>query len=198
MTTRRRNLALAALLATGAVVIAVVGIRIQGAHASPSEDLQAVKAASARYHSLEQAKEAGYSTAGEPCVSAPPPPGVTGAMGIHAVNSALVQDPAIDPLHPEIMLYLPNGDGKLDLVGVEYFRVALANTESGAMPWLPQTPPPLGFADSAPVVLGYQLDGPMPGHNPTMPWHYDLHVWLWADNPAGVFAQFNPNLSCPP
>jgi hypothetical protein len=37
----------------------------------------------------------------------------------------------------------------------------------------------------------------MPGHNPTMPIHYDLHLWFWADNPAGFFAPFNPNLSCP-
>jgi hypothetical protein len=26
--------------------------------------------------------------------------------------------------------------------------------------------------------------------------HYDLHVWLYRDNPAGVFAQFNPDVSC--
>jgi hypothetical protein len=26
--------------------------------------------------------------------------------------------------------------------------------------------------------------------------HYDLHVWLYRDNPNGMFAQFNPNVSC--
>ena len=36
----------------------------------------------------------------------------------------------------------------------------------------------------------------MPGHNPQMPWHYDLHVWFWEDNPDGLFAPFNPALSC--
>jgi hypothetical protein len=30
-----------------------------------------------------------------------------------------------------------------------------------------------------------------------MPVHYDLHVWLWEDNPSGLFAMFNPSLSCP-
>jgi hypothetical protein len=118
-------------------------------------------------------------------------------MGIHAVNADLAQDPAIDPLHPEFLLYLPTSDGRLELTGVEYFAVALANTESGPRPWFDATPPPLGFAGSAPTVLGHQLDGPMPGHNPTMPWHYDLHLWLWADNPAGMFAPFNPSLACP-
>ena len=24
-----------------------------------------------------------------------------------------------------------------------------------------------------------------------------LHVWLWRTNPAGMFAAYNPNLSCP-
>jgi hypothetical protein len=26
--------------------------------------------------------------------------------------------------------------------------------------------------------------------------HYDRHVWVYRDNPFGVFAQFNPNVSC--
>jgi hypothetical protein len=26
--------------------------------------------------------------------------------------------------------------------------------------------------------------------------HYDRHVWLYRDNPKGMFAQFNPNVSC--
>ena len=26
--------------------------------------------------------------------------------------------------------------------------------------------------------------------------HFDRHVWLYRDNPRGVFASFNPNVSC--
>jgi hypothetical protein len=26
--------------------------------------------------------------------------------------------------------------------------------------------------------------------------HYDRHVWLYRENPNGVFAQFNPRVSC--
>jgi len=26
--------------------------------------------------------------------------------------------------------------------------------------------------------------------------HYDLHAWIWEDNPKGVFAQYNPEVSC--
>jgi hypothetical protein len=57
----------------------------------------------------------------------------------------------------------------------------------------PANPPP------APVLFGsVAFNGPMAGHSPGMPWHYDQHVWVWSDNPAGTFAQFNPRLSCTP
>jgi hypothetical protein len=26
--------------------------------------------------------------------------------------------------------------------------------------------------------------------------HFDRHVWIYRDNPNGVFAQFNPTVSC--
>lgn len=39
----------------------------------------------------------------------------------------------------------------------------------------------------------------MEGHVPLMPerfHHYDLHVWLWRENPAGLFAPTNPAMDC--
>jgi hypothetical protein len=27
--------------------------------------------------------------------------------------------------------------------------------------------------------------------------HYDLHVWIWRENPSGTFAQWNPKVECP-
>jgi hypothetical protein len=27
--------------------------------------------------------------------------------------------------------------------------------------------------------------------------HYDLHVWLWKSNPAGMFSPTNPDVKCP-
>ena len=26
--------------------------------------------------------------------------------------------------------------------------------------------------------------------------HYDRHVWIYRDNPNGMFAQYNPNVTC--
>ena len=141
-------------------------------------ELQAAKAATARYHSFRQARRAGYSVAGEPCVASPQ----LGTMGIHAVNAGLMADPAINPLRPEILLYVRKANGKLRLVGLEY--------------WKADADGDLATEDDRPSVFGQPFDGPMPGHNPTMPVHYDLHVWIWKTNPSGLFAPFNPALSC--
>jgi hypothetical protein len=123
----------------------------------------------------------GYSVEGEPCV--PPVPLPLPAMGIHAVNEALMADHTIDPLMPEILLYIPDKHGKLRLIGLEY--------------WKADADQKLETSGDRPSLFGQPFDGPFEGHNPTMPVHYDLHVWLWEDNPSGLFAQFNPNLRCP-
>ena len=136
-----------------------------------SEDLKSVRVATARFHSPEQALRAGYLPPSE-CVSAP-----FGGMGFHYENPALMADPAIDAAKPEILLYAPGSDGELELVGVEYFR----NASEGAM---------------AQTLYGRTFEGPMPGHHPGMGTHYDLHDWVWAPNPSGTFAQFNPNVTC--
>ena len=47
--------------------------------------------------------------------------------------------------------------------------------------------------------FGKSLEGPMEGHPPILPsdlYHYDLHVWLWKQNPAGMFNPVNPSVNC--
>ncbi len=185
------------LLIAAAGVITVVGATVGGLIAPAvagdgplPPEVQEVRAAVARYHSFGQAERDGYSVEGEPCVASP-----AGTMGIHAVNPPLLADPAIDARQPELLLYVPKSNGKLELVGVEYWTIALANTAAGPR-WFGAAPPPLGFFTPTPSVLGQTFDGPMEGHTPTMPWHYDLHVWVAEANPSGVFAMFNPAISC--
>ena len=53
----------------------------------------------------------------------------------------------------------------------------------------------------APTIFGQTLAGPMDGHVPVMPAslrHYDLHVWLWKNNPKGVFISTNTAVKCSP
>ncbi|HXF97299.1 MAG TPA: hypothetical protein VNJ46_01660 [Gaiellaceae bacterium] len=185
-----------ALLIVAATVLAGAAgaVWLAAAAGAGGDPWQQAKAATARYHSLEQAEKAGYAYAGEPCVAE-----AAGAMGVHAVDQALVGDPALDPLRPEILLYLPDGNGGLKLVGAEYFQVALVATPEGPRPWFGQDDPReqgFAFVGPVPALLGQTFDGPMAGHNPSMPWHYDLHAWLWAENPSGRFTPFNPALSC--
>lgn len=47
-----------------------------------------------------------------------------------------------------------------------------------------------------PSLFGRGFDGPMLGHSPEMPVHFDMHVWLYKNNPDGVFAAWNPRVGC--
>lgn len=132
-----------------------------------SELLKSVRAATAKYHSVKQAISAGYLPTSQ-CVSVPG----MGGMGYHYANPNLV-DPVFDPLKPEAVLYAPGEGGKLKLVAVEYIVI---NTGQAA--------PVFG---SQPFMVG-GTPVPVP--------HWSLHVWLYEENPNGIFIPFNPHVSC--
>lgn len=173
----RETRVLLTALAGLVVTAALAALPALGGDGALPPELQEVRAAVSKYHSFEQAERDGYTIAGEPCVASP-----AGVMGVHAIKPALLADPAIDPLRPEILLYAPKANGKLELVGVEY--------------WKADADQDLATAGDRPSLFGRAFDGPMPGHSPTMPIHYDLHVWVAESNPSGAFALFNPALSC--
>jgi hypothetical protein len=139
-------------------------------------ELEAVRDATARFHSVKQALAEGYVPA-SPCEKSP-----AGTMGIHYLNPGLL-GPGVDPLTPEVLIYLPTADGTLKFVAVEYMKIDADQN--------------LATDTDRPFLFGQGFQGPMPGHNPTMPIHYDLHVWIAESNPSGVFAQWNPAISCP-
>lgn len=155
--------------------------------------LAQVRQATVKYQDVSTAEADGYVST-EECVQEPG----LGGMGVHYVNFMLTGDLAANPLMPEALLYLPTENG-FRLIGVEYFVVSLANTPEGPSPWFetdPMNVPPLGWFNPAPTVFGQTMNGPMPGHEPGMPWHYDFHVWLWQANPDGIFEEYNPNIRC--
>lgn len=163
----------------------------------PLAELEAVRQATARFHDVSAAIAAGYlaDNPAEPCVQSP-----LGVMGFHAPNPVLMGDQGVDVLRPELLLYAPTSGGGRRLVGVEYMLfVLLRNPETGEVgPWISPDPWPSHYqvVTPTPRLFGQTFDGPMPGHTPTMPWHWDLHAWVWAPNPAGMFAPFNPALQC--
>jgi hypothetical protein len=129
------------------------------------------------FRDVRAAKAAGYEAA-SPCESDPK----YGAMGIHYANPELVADGELDITKPEILVYQPTPGGRLRLGAIEYFQVDADQD--------------LATDDDRPFLFDMPFDGPMLGHNPEMPIHYDLHVWLYRHNPAGLFAMWNPIVHC--
>ena len=174
---RRRLLAAAAV---GMSLLTVAGAGAASAQAAPAASeregaqLAALRAATAKYHDVQVALADGYLPAQE-CAESP-----AGAMGYHYVKPSLFG--STDLSRPTALLYVPSPSGRLRLAGAEYLSVDADQD--------------LSTDADRPSMFGRGFDGPMPGHEPGMPVHYDLHVWVWAHNPAGTFAAWNPALSC--
>lgn len=151
-----------------------------------SRDLAPVRAATAKYHDVNVALADGYQPGG-PCTAVPG----LGGMGIHFINF----DRAFAPINanePTVVLFEPTNDG-LKLVAVEYVQFIFQD----GRPYTDSAPPRPESIPPAPQLFGQTFDGPMPGHFPGMPWHFDFHVWIWKHNPNGMFTDFNPNVKCP-
>jgi len=141
------------------------------------DELAALRAATARFQRLAVAEGQGYGQF-LGCVSQPG----QGAMGIHFVNGALAGDAALDPLRPEALVYEPDETGKLKLVAVEFIVFQAAWEADNATP---------------PSLFGQQFHLiPSPNRYGVPPF-YELHAWVWRHNPAGMFEDWNPAVTCP-
>lgn len=139
-----------------------------GVDASVDEAVERVRAATAPFKSLDRAVAAGYQRDVEQCVENPP----HGGMGFHHENPALM-DAEVEVERPEILTYQRMPDGEYRLTGVEYV-VPLAA-------WKEEAPP---------RVMGQ----PMKRAESLGIWY--LHVWIWQPNPQGLFADWNPSVTC--
>ncbi|NUT37725.1 MAG: hypothetical protein HOV79_32165 [Hamadaea sp.] len=173
------KLAASALAAVAAVLVAAAPAAVAtpaatAAYGRPA--LAELRNLTAKYHDARAAVADGYVPT-DVCVESP-----EGGMGYHFVNPALVMDGIVDFKRPEVVVFVPSPTG-LRLGAVEYVQ--------------PDADQNLATDDDRPSVFGHPFDGPMPGHEPGMPIHYDLHVWLWKHNPNGLFAAWNPTVHCP-
>lgn len=149
--------------AAGVAGLAVLALTAAPSAAAPgapgaqtNKALAQIRQATHQYHDVDTAIEAGYAV-DEHCVP---------EMGHHYVNGSLV-DAAVNPEHPEAVLYAPTDDG-LELVAVEYLST-----------------------DPDAELFGEHF------HETPIPGVYGLHVWAWRGNPEGVFAPFNASVTCP-
>ena len=127
-------------------------------------------------------------------------PAELGVMGIHFFRPDLLgitgpPDPRVsgtgthtDFSQPSILIYEPQADGSLELVAVENLVFIEAWEAAGhtERPTFHGRPYDRMADDPATQVDEAHLFEP----------HYDRHVWLYRDNPNGIFAQFNPNATC--
>ncbi len=170
------------------------------AAAGEAEDIAAVIEATAKYADVSVALAEGFVPAGE-CVSAAGEglPPEWGAMGIHYIHPGKLQITATEPrvdgdsthvdfLNPAILMYEPQADGSLELLGVETLVFQAAWAEAGN--------------DDPPAFAGKPYDVMADDPNTTADEahafepHFDRHVWTLRENPNGVFAPFNPAVTC--
>ena len=138
--------------------------------------LAALRQVTAQFHSLDAAKEAGYSTQITPCWAHHS----AGAMGYHYGNTNLF-DATVDLLQPEVVIYEPQAGGRMRLVGMEYIVPIAAWQAAGH---------DLNNPTDVPQLLGQNYT-----RHSFLP-IFKLHIWLWQNNPSGTFADWNPKVSC--
>jgi hypothetical protein len=144
--------------------------------AQASALVQVVRDATARFQDVAVAEQEGYSLQFG-CVSGPD----FGAMGMHFVNMPLVMDGELDATRPEIVIYEPQPDGSLRLIGADYLVLADA--------WHAQHTSP-------PELMGQLLHLFEAPNRFGLPAFYTLHVWAWKDSPTGTFVNWHANVSC--
>lgn len=128
-----------------------------------------VRVATERFTDVTVAEAEGYGPI--PCVSG----AGGGAMGIHYVNPLYLTEDnnTLDLAKPEAVMYEPQADGSLVLLGVEYITFA-------------------GPASLEGHLLDYRGSPNRYGLEP----YYEMHVWAHRENPAGPFVGMNSNVTC--
>jgi hypothetical protein len=137
-----------------------------GDHKMTTSDRVAAMLATAGYQDVSVAEAAGYGSSLDTlgCFQSPG----HGGMGVHYINGDLM-DATVDITKPEALVYELGAAGHITgLVAHEYIVPIEAWTSS-----------------KPPTLFGMNFH-----RHPTLPL-WVLHTWLWKDNPAGVFEDWN-------
>lgn len=171
---------------------------------APGEpSLAAMRAATERFRDVKVALAEGYiPDPGNICDTAEMmgQSAAMGAMGIHYFRPDLLgitgpPNPRVngtgthtDFLKPAVLIYEPQENGSLQLVAVEnlVFIEAWEAAGNKAPPSFHGVPYDRMEDDPATELDEAHMFEP----------HYDRHVWLYRENPNGIFAQYNPDVTC--
>jgi hypothetical protein len=138
--------------------------------------IQIVRQSTERFKDVRVAEAEGYALIFG-CVTGPD----SGAMGLHYLNGNILSTNELDPTKPQIVIYEPQPDGTLKLIGADFLVFADAWDKKKQGP--PQLMGQLFHYFESPNRFG-------------LPPFYTLHVWAWKDNPNGAFVNWHPNVSC--
>ncbi len=134
-----------------------------------NEMIAEVRAITMGMKNIDAGIAAGWNTDLSGCVEHP----VEGGMGHHYGRLEYI-DGRVNHLEPQILLYAPNVDSTLELVGVEYiipFEILSEEAE-------------------APELFFHKF------HKNPVQNIWALHVWTEKENPNGMFYDWNPEVSC--
>ena len=191
---------------TLAAVTAAVNAQLPRGNEAPGPGeptLAEVKSATERFRDVNVALKEGYIR--DPfdiCETADMmgQPASQGAMGVHYFRPDLLgitepPSPRVDGVgthtdfrNPSVLIYEPQADGSMALVAVEnlVFAKSWKATGKSAPPTFQGVPYDTMIDDPATRIDEAHMFAP----------HFDRHVWIYRDNPNGVFTPFNPAVSC--
>jgi hypothetical protein len=138
--------------------------------------IKLVRESTERFKNVAAAENEGYALQFG-CVTGPD----AGAMGLHYVNSELVNKGVLDATRPQIVIYEPIPGGGLKLIGADYLLIASA--------WHATHKDP-------PELMGQLFHYWETPNRFGLPAFYTLHVWAWKNNPNGAFVNWHPHVSC--
>jgi len=174
------------------ILLAAVAFGAAAAHADSGHDpshggvrgdsplVEKVRKANQQFLDVNAAKAYGFKP-GTPCVSGPD----FGAMGVHFVNPKRLESAVLDAEEPQALIYEPQEDGSLRLVGVEFIIMAAT--------WQSQHG---GDKTSRPALDGNLLNFVDAPNRFGLDPFYELHVWAFEHNPVGTFADWNTRVVC--
>lgn len=136
--------------------------------AEEQRNLATLRRVTEPFHHFDAAKHAGWSQMITGCMT----DSVAGGMGFHFGNPNLING-TVRVDEPELLLYEPEKGGGMRLVAVEYMVPLTA--------WTAPRPPRL-FGRDFKVNSAFGI--------------WALHAWVWKNNPSGLYADWNPTVSC--
>jgi hypothetical protein len=98
-------------------------------------------------------------------------------MDVEFINASLFGK-EVNAETPEALMYEPNKDGRMRLIGAEYITFAA------------------DLIEEVPTMEGHLFHHVCAPNRYGTPAFHELHVWAWRDNPGGTFSDWNAHVSC--